>query len=90
MIVYPVFAIAAVIGLQGVASFESSLLRLVARTFLIGCLLYAVVYSVCRDGAVLLSRRGKRIAAFKLSGMPLWYVGALVIVGIGWLLLGNE
>ena len=90
MLIYPVFAVAAVIGLQGVTSLESSMLRIAAQSFLIGCLLYAAVYSVCRDHAIILSRRGKRIAAFKVSGMPLWYAVALGVVGAVCLLLWAE
>jgi hypothetical protein len=76
MVVYPVFAIVAVMSLTDGRVYWS------AKSFLIACLFYPVVYFACFEAALVARRKGKRVTALTISGVPLWYFGVLAALAV--------
>jgi hypothetical protein len=77
---YPIFAVVALI------SFVSSEAHWSKVGFLAAGLLYPIVYFVCLDLAIAL-QGGRKEAALKISGMPLWYLAIVAAFGMAALII---
>jgi hypothetical protein len=76
MLIYPVFAITAVMALAG------GRVEPLMRTFLGTCLFYPLIYLSSWFVAVTLQRHRKRVAAFVVSGVPLQYIGLAAMLAL--------
>ncbi len=76
MVVYPIFAIVAAMSLTDGRVYWS------AKSFLIAGLFYPVVYFACFEAVIVARKKGRRVTALMISGVPLWYFGVLAALAV--------
>ena len=90
LIFYPLFALVALFNLNFGPPPASLPARAIFWSLHGGWLLYAPVYLLSSAGSRWLRRRGRRVAAFHASAVPLAYAGALCAIGAAYLALAGD
>lgn len=85
LLIYPIVFLASVMSLGAHRSGDEPLLLMVVfAVFLMGALAYPIVYGVCAWLTVVRVTNDQDDAARRVATFPLWYLGALVLVGAAW------
>ena len=90
LMIYPLYAIVALFNLSYGGFADGWFGRAVFLSFHVGCLLYAAVYLGSLLAAIRLAKTGHRVAAFKVSAVPLAYVAVLSAIGAVYGLLQGD
>lgn len=84
LLAYPAVALAGIMSLAGERmGHEAALLETVRTSFLIGTLVYPLVYILCAIAAVWVNKKDAAFA-FKVSVVPLVFISILAVLCLGW------
>jgi hypothetical protein len=86
LLVYPAVLGAGIMSLAAERTGdEPALLMAIVNSFLIGSIVYPLVYVPCAIGAVWRAKEQDAALAFKISIMPLVFLAVLVVLLLAWL-----
>lgn len=85
LLAYPAVFLAGVMSLAGERTGnESAVLVIVARSFLIGSMVYPLIYVPCAMAAVSMAKKGRAESALKICKVPLVFLAALGVLFFTW------
>ena len=91
LLVYPAVLLAGIMSLAGERTGDEppALLMAIVTSFLIGSIVYPLVYVPCAVAAVRKAKKQEAALAFKISMVPLIFLAVLAILLLVWFLFGN-